>query len=442
MSKKNRKNRGNGSEDKIETAALSAVRDENENDGKDNDETKEIEAKNEENAIEVTSIVTEEIEIESEVEDQSTISQLDKKAETQKTIKNLISVVILLAGIAVGSFFVDIVQFISGDGFSKKALNSSEVLVAGDRTWVAFDQPAVDVKVLTVGEDEMAECKGCDPSEVLVWLRDYIPTMVVTKVDATSEEGKSLIEAHKVKSLPAFFFSDTIEETKFFQGEGAVVFEKKNDSFMLNAAGLGIPVGKYLQTPEVDETDAILGSRDARVKVVVFSDFQCPYCGEYFNNVKEAVESFDENQVALVYKDLPLDFHLQGKNSSMAARCAQDQGKFWEMGALLYSSQDKWSETEGVASFKGYARDLNLDANKFNSCIDEGTFSELIEKDLNQASEIGVTGTPATFVGTQFSSGVIAVDEIKAMIEKELAENGENGESTETAPTETSEEVL
>lgn len=440
MSKKNRKNRGNGNEDKIETVASSVISNEIEND----DEKKEakIETKNEENVIEVTSLVTEEIEIESELEDQSTISQLDQKAETQKTIKNLISVVILLAGIAVGSFFVDVIQFISGDGFSKKALNSSEVLVAGDRTWVAFDQPAVDVKVLTVGEEELAECKGCDPSEVLVWLRDYIPTMVVTNVDAASEEGKALIDAHKVKSLPAFFFSDEIEETKFFQGEGAVVFEKKNDSFMLNAAGLGIPVGKYLQNPEVDEADAILGSRDAKVKVVVFSDFQCPYCGEYFNNVKEAVGSFDENQVALVYKDLPLDFHLQGMNSSMAARCAQDQGKFWEMGALLYSSQDKWSETEGVASFKGYARDLNLDANKFNSCIDEGTFSELIKKDLNQASEIGVTGTPATFVGTQFSSGVITVDEIKAMIEKELAGSGEVDDSTEETPTETPKEVL
>lgn len=438
MSKKNRKNRGNEREE-LKTVTTTSTVDEKIKNG---DENSEIEAKKEENVIEVTSVATENVEAEAEMKDQATMSQLDEKAETQKTIKNLISVVILLAGIAIGSFFVDIVQFLSGDGFSKKALNSSEVLVSGDRTWVAFDQPAVDVKVLTVGEAEMAECENCDPKEVLVWLRDYIPTMVVRNVDVASEEGQALIEEHNVKSIPAFFFSDEIEETKFFQGEGRVVFEEKNDSFVLNAAGLGIPVGKYLQTPEVHETDAILGSRDAEVKVVVFSDFQCPYCGEHFNNAREAVESFDENQVALVYKDLPLNFHAQGMNSAMAARCAQDQGKFWEMGALLYSSQDQWGETEGVASFKGYARDLNLDANRFNSCIDEGTFSGLIENDLNQASEIGVSGTPATFVGTQFASGVISVDEIKAMIEEELNGDMEADASTEEVQAETPEEAL
>ncbi len=434
MSKKNKKNRGNGSvkeeikKEEIKEEVKMETKDQLTEGAKSENDKKEVEK---ESKIEITSVKEESLEAETEIENQATILQLDEKAETQKMVKNLISAVVLLAGVAIGSFFVDIVQFVSGDGFSKKALNNSEVLVTDDRTWVAFNQPAVDVKVLTVGEDKMKDCANCDPTEVLVWLRDYIPTMVVKNVDVDSEEGEAMIEAYNIKSLPAFIFSNDIEGTKFFQGEGSVVFTEIDDSFMLNAAGLGIPVGKYLQTPEVDETDAILGNKDAKVKVIVFSDFQCPYCEEHFNNAREAVAAFDQNDVALIYKDLPLNFHLQAQNAAMATRCAQDQGKFWEMGELLYKSQSEWQDTEGVASFKKYARNLNLDANRFNKCIDEGSFSDLIEKDLNQASEIGVSGAPATFIGTQFSSGVTPIMDLEEMIQTELDKDSEAAESVE-----------
>ncbi|MBT3356050.1 thioredoxin domain-containing protein [bacterium] len=412
MSKKKKKNGGHAKKEIIESNVKKEAM-------KKEDSLK-TEMKKREEEIKVNAVSKEEVKSEEEIVGQTTLSELDEKTENQKTIKNLVSAVILLSGIAVGSFFVDIVQFMSGDGFSKRALDNSEVLVAGDRTWVAFNEPAIDVKVLTVSEEEMKNCKNCDTKEVLLWLRDYIPTMVVNNVDAESEEGKAMIEAYEIKSLPAFFFSEEIEQTKFFQGEGRVVFAEKNDSFMLNAAGLGIPVGKYLQTPEVGETDAILGNKEAKVKVVVFSDFQCPYCGEHFKNAKEAVKGFSEEEVALVYKDLPLNFHLQGKNAAMAARCSQDQEKFWEMGELLYSSQKDWQDTEGIAQFKKYARELKLDTFKFNKCMDDRSAEALVDEDLAQAKEIGVTGTPATFVGTQFASGVVTALEIKAMIQNEL----------------------
>ncbi|GEM_PF-216237 len=363
---------------------------------------------------------------EEEVAGQATLAELDQVEESQKKMKNLVAAVILLTGIAIGSFFVDVFQFMSGDGFSKRALDNSEVLVNGDKTWVAFDEPAIDVKVLTVSDEEMESCKGCDPKEVLLWLRDYIPTMVVNSIDVESEDGKALVEAYDVKALPTYFFSNEIEETKFFQGEGRVVFAEKNGSFVLNSAGLGVPVGKYLQTPEVFEKDAVLGNKDAKTQVIVFSDFQCPYCGEHFKNIKETVESFGSDKVSLVYKDFPLSFHLQGKNSAMAARCAQDQDKFWEMGELLYEFQKDWQDTEGTAKFKKYARDLKLDANKFNKCMDEKTSEALIEEDVDQANEIGIAGAPATFISTQFSSGVLSAMEINEMIQRELDKDSED----------------
>lgn len=411
MSKKKKKNRGQAKEEVKKTEETKVEKEEVSKKEEKKSEKKEevkVETKNKKDDS-----------LDEEMKGQATLSELDEMDETQKKIKNLIAAVILLTGIAVGSFFVDVVQFMSGDGFSKRALDSSEVLVAGDRTWVAFNEPAVEVKVLTVSDEEMKSCKGCDPKEVLLWLRDYIPTMMVNTIDIESEEGKAIAEAYDVKALPTYFFSNEIEETKFFQGEGRVVFAEKDDSFVLNSAGLGIPVGKYLQTPEISETDAVLGSREAKAKVVVFSDFQCPYCGEHFKNVKETVESFGED-VALVYKDLPLSFHLQGKNAAMAARCAQDQDKFWEMGELLYGSQKEWQDTEGTAKFKQYARQLRLDTLKFNKCMDDKAPEAVINEDMDQANVIGVSGTPATFVGTQFSSGVMSAEEVREMIQREL----------------------
>lgn len=411
MSKKKKKNGGHETGGKVEEKVEKKVEDK----------------------IEVTSVKKEEIKKEEEMEGQAVLSELDEQTETQKTIKNLISAVILLSGIAIGSFFVDVVQFMSGDGFSEREMKKNEVIVAGDKTWVAYNEPKVGVQILTVSEEEMENCENCDPTEILLWLKDYIPTMVPgdknkKHISIESEEGQALVEAYEIKSVPAYIFSKEIAETKFFNGEGRVVFTEKDDSFLLNSAGLGIPVGKYLQTPEVNDTDAVLGSREAKTKVIVFSDFQCPYCGEHFNNVKEAVQSFNEDEVALVYKDLPLNFHLQANNAAMAARCAGDQDKFWEMGELLYSSQKDWQDTEGTQVFKRYARELRLNAATFNKCMDDKTSESLIEEDLEQAKEIGVSGTPATFIGTQFSSGVVTVAEIKKMIENEMEKEVEDVE--------------
>lgn len=424
MSKKKQRNKGydKGREIKKEVEEVEAEAVANEI-----EETKEkVEEK-----IEVSSVKKEEVKKEEEMEGQAVLSELDEKVATQKTIKNLISIVILLSGIAVGSFFVDVVQFMSGDGFSEREMKKNEVIVAGDKTWVAYNEPKVGVKILTVGDDEMENCENCDPTEVLLWLKDYVPTMVPGDKDQKyvsidSEEGQALIEKYEIKSVPAYIFSEEVAETKFFSGEGRVVFTEKDDSFLLNSAGLGIPVGKYLQTPEVKDTDEVLGSKDAKIKVIVFSDFQCPYCGEYFDNVRAAVQSFGEDEVSLVYKDSPLDFHLQANNAAMATRCAGDQEKFWEMGELLYSSQQDWQETEGTQAFKGYARELKMNTVAFNKCMDEKTTESLIAEDLAQAEEIGIAGVPATFVGTQFTSGVVTTAAIKKMIEIEMEKEMED----------------
>jgi len=385
---------------------------------------KNIDSYNKENEKEKEGMTSSVDENENEKTSEESLSE-DQNPEKnhKKTIKNLISAVIILSGIAVGSFFVDVVQFVGGSGYSEKALKDAKVFVAGEKTWVAFEDPAVEVEVLTVNEDELENCENCDPTEVILWLKRFIPTLVSKKVVASSAEGEQLIDKYGLKSIPAFVFSKEIEDSEFYEGEASVLFEQEGEKYVLNSTSLGVPVGKFIETPKVAETDPIFGDIEkSKVNIVVYSDFQCPYCREYFNEVKAIAAEYDD-EVALIYKDLPLDFHPRAEISAIAARCAQDQEMFWEMSEILYDKQDDWANETSTDVFKQYARQLGLNALEFNDCIDEKQHVDLIEQDVEEAGEYGVSGTPATFINSQFVSGVIQGSDLKKIINDELEIN-------------------
>jgi len=352
--------------------------------------------------------------------EEQTVEQSESHQKNIKTIKNLISAVIIISGVAAGSFFVDIVQFVSGRGYSEKALKDTEVFVAGDKTWVAYQDPAVEVEVLTVSDEELENCKSCDPAEVLLWLKRFIPTLVSKKVVASTPEGESLINQYDIKSIPAFVFSKEIENSEFYESEASVLFDQKDDKFVLNSTGLGVPVGKFIEIPQIAETDPFIGNQEnPKVTLIAFMDFQCPYCKEYFNEVTAIAREY-QDELEFVFKDLPLDFHPRSEISAIAARCAQDQDKFWEMGGYLYENQDEWANETGTDIFKGYARTLGLDTSQFNDCIDEKMNVDLIEDNIEEAEAFGVSGTPATFINQQFISGIVQGNELKQIINDEL----------------------
>jgi protein-disulfide isomerase len=337
-----------------------------------------------------------------------------KNSVNEKKMKNLVSATILLAGLFVGSLFVDVSQLVKGGGYSMKNLNKSDIFEAGGKTWVAYDEPAVGAKV--INDDA---CEKCDVSEAIVWLRRVLPTVSTEKVAYDSAEGKTLIEKFGIKTLPAFIFDGSIANTEFYV-QAKVLFSEKEGSQVLNTQELGLPAGKYLATPEAKEGDAIFGKEDSEAKVFIFSDYQCPYCKVFYSSLRDIMKEYGD-RVAFNYKHLPLDeIHPQATNASLAAACAQEQGKFWEYSDKLYTSQTEWSATKDVAKFKQYAVALGLKSVDFNKCLDDKKYTEKIETDKQEGADFGITGTPAIFVGDQFSSGAISVDDLKGQIESLL----------------------
>lgn len=337
------------------------------------------------------------------------------KIDKEKRIKNLISLAVLLGGLFVGSLFIDVFQMVRGEGFSQRVLNKSDVFALGGKTWVAYSEPLIKVEVLM--DDS---CEACNPEEAIVGLKRELPTILTQKVDVNSEAGKKLLSDVGIKTIPAFIFSKEIENAALF-AQAKAVFEQKGDKYLLNSAAVGLPVGKYIETPKIEEQDMKVGLDDAKVKIVQFSDFQCPYCRQMHETVITKILKEYGDKVQFVFKNFPLSFHAQAENASLAAQCASEQGKFIEYGNKLFATQDTWGKVKDASSiFKGYASQLGLKYNEFSQCFDSKKYADKIKSDTEYGQSFGISGTPGTFVNGEFRSGLVQYDEFKALVDAEL----------------------
>jgi protein-disulfide isomerase len=158
------------------------------------------------------------------------------------------------------------------------------------------------------------------------------------------------------------------------------------------------------------------GSEKAEVTIVKFEDFQCPYCKAVQPNYQEVLKRYD-GRVRLVHKDLPLDqIHPQARLAAEAARCADDEGKFWEYHDKLYAS----SPNAAPEDLKFYAKDLGLKQDLFDKCMTSGKYKEAIQKDVNEGASLGVTGTPTFFINGRELSGAQSVEAISQIVDEEL----------------------
>lgn len=344
--------------------------------------------------------------------------------ESNKKIKNLTSLVILLAGLFVGSLFVDFSQLIKGGGISQKVLNNKDLFQLDGKTWVAYSDPIIDVTVIN---DET--CEACNTDEVVLSLRKVMPTMLSNKVSFNSPEGQKMLEDFKIKTLPAFIFGKEIEDTEIF-GQAKAIFVEKNGKYLMDSTKAGLPVGKYLETPKVGENAIKFGPDDAKVKLIEFSDFQCPYCQQFQKTMDSIVKEYGD-KVQFVFKNLPLEsIHPRAMTAAMAGECAHEQGKFLEYSDKLFVNQKIWGAEKDNKSFINYAANLKLNTAQFTQCLNDEKYKSKIESDLAEANEFGISGTPAIFINDQFKNGAVDGKELRDSIDAILT--GKPVSSTET----------
>ena len=164
--------------------------------------------------------------------------------------------------------------------------------------------------------------------------------------------------------------------------------------------------------PTVMSTDHVRGNSDAKVSVIVYTDFQCTYCARLHASMHTLV---GETDIRWVNRHFPLESHLQAANAAEAAECAGVQGKFWEYSDALFESARK---LEGDTRLTRIASGLGLDTKVFAACLSSRQFSSRVSAQRQDGRNRNITGTPTFFVNGRRYSGVIPIDQLKSVLIK------------------------
>ena len=161
-----------------------------------------------------------------------------------------------------------------------------------------------------------------------------------------------------------------------------------------------------------------LGPQDAEIVLVEFSDYQCPYCKRWYDQVYQPLLAAYPGKIRLVYRNLPLtSIHPDAMSAAVAGLCAGEQDSFWQFHDKLFSNEYGL----GSSAYTRYASDLDLDTAAFEACLDSGKFDQFIQEDMDFSLNLGVQSTPTFFVNGLAIVGAQPLNVFKQVIDKELA---------------------
>jgi protein-disulfide isomerase len=185
-------------------------------------------------------------------------------------------------------------------------------------------------------------------------------------------------------------------------------------------AGAPEPVG---DVKPISDDDHVRGSKNAKVVLYEWSDFECPFCGRFHPTMLQLMDEY-EGKVAWVYRHFPLSFHPSAEPAALAAECAAEQGKFWEFADELFANQTRL----GDALYAELVADLKLNKAKFDSCMSEKKYLSKVNAQFQDGSAAGVSGTPGTVIvapdgSKQLVPGAVPYAQLKAMVDAALAAN-------------------
>lgn len=250
-----------------------------------------------------------------------------------------------------------------------------------------------------------AKALGTTPEQVINNLsKDYNPT---------EEEIMSIYDAYKTQ-LQGKQYEEVRQQILDF-----LINQKKNEARnqLLKKYSIEVHIEKPPRIAVEEKNNPALGPNNAKVTIIEFSDFECPYC-QRSQRVNTALREKYKDKIRWVFRDYPLPFHKNAMFAHMAASCAYKQNKFWEMFGLLFANSGNL-EKEKVLEL---AKNVGLDQTQFNECIadKDGSIRNEIEADIQDGQKVGVNGTPAFFINGIFVEGAQGYEVFERIIEDEL----------------------
>jgi protein-disulfide isomerase len=257
-----------------------------------------------------------------------------------------------------------------------------------------------------------------DPSSKGQASEAYLEKKFASRLKISKKEIDQFI---KDKKIPANHLNDQLKDRikTFLKNEklkGLV------DTFIGEKTGKsGVEV--YFQKPSrptfnVSVGDAPLyGDKSAKVSIVEFSDFQCPFCSKALPILSELKKKYG-NKINVAFKHFPLPFHKQAEKASVASMCAHEQGndKFWKYHDHLFQHQNELAPEQ----LKAAAKKLGLDTAKFDDCLDNNKYLAFVRKNIEEGEKIGVRSTPTFYVNGKLVNGAQPVEVFSEIIDDEL----------------------
>ncbi|MBC7397703.1 MAG: thioredoxin domain-containing protein [Bdellovibrionales bacterium] len=223
---------------------------------------------------------------------------------------------------------------------------------------------------------------------------------------------KNIPESNINEQVKDRIFSYMKEQKREEMVQGAVAKLTKNQ-----------PVEVYFKKPksnvQVDIGEApVTGGDKAKVTIIEFSDFQCPFCGRAAKTVDEVRKKYG-NKIKLAFKHFPLPMHKDAAPASEASMCVYEQNhdKFWKFHDLAFANQDKLD----AESLVKYAKTAGVDEAKFKECVASKKYADFVKKDAAYGEKLGVRSTPTFFINGQLLSGALPIESFSEVIDEELA---------------------
>jgi protein-disulfide isomerase len=183
--------------------------------------------------------------------------------------------------------------------------------------------------------------------------------------------------------------------------------------------------GAAASVSEQADRGRIRGAEGARVWLIEISDFQCPYCKQWHDQVFDTIdkEYVQTGKVRLAYLNYPLSsIHPNARAAAEAAMCASVQGKFWELHESLFATQPAWQgQKDPMPTFDSLAVAAKVDPAQWRSCMTSHATAKMIDADIARSTSSGVQSTPSFFIGSTALAGAYPVDSFRVALDKELA---------------------
>jgi protein-disulfide isomerase len=282
-------------------------------------------------------------------------------------------------------------------------------LFALEQQKYALRQSALDSIIASLVTEQEAKKRGVRVEELRsVLTRDTPPITPAAVEEAYRERGDTL----------AFLSAEEARAVLSLELEKDARLAKYRDAMagLRDAANVDI----HLPVPRIETVDLaadapLLGRPDAPVLVTMFSDFECHYCREAQATIRK-LHSLYPDSVRVAYKAFPLRIHAQAMDAARAAHCAARQNRFWEFHDALFDAKELRPDV-----IFNVAKQTGLDLQRFAVCVASDESKLAVQNDMRTGRQVGVSSTPSFVLNGRFIAGNIPLDDLKHVIDEELA---------------------